>query len=68
MTTESFIAKMIDTHGDVFDYSKSVYTHNREKITLICKRCNETFMKHAGNALAGRGCPKCLHKTEYKLS
>ena len=35
-TTESFIKKAKEVHGDKYDYSKVEYINNREKVIIIC--------------------------------
>jgi hypothetical protein len=58
LTTQSFIAKAKQTHGDKYNYSKSVYTFSRDKVTINCPihgDWNQTAAAH----LRGKGCGKC---------
>lgn len=57
-TTKSFIAKAIATHGNIYDYSKVVYTKSWHKVTIICPTCG-VFQQTASNHLAGKGCNTC---------
>lgn len=58
-TTETFIERSKDKHGDKYDYSKSVYGKNSyDKITIICKKHGE-FQQIPNNHLRGAGCIKC---------
>lgn len=36
MTTEEFIAKAREVHGDKYDYSKVNYINNSTKVIIIC--------------------------------
>jgi hypothetical protein len=58
LTTEEFIEKAKNAHGDKYDYSKVIYKGKREKIKIICPIHGE-FVQLAGNHMRGQGCPKC---------
>lgn len=64
-TTEQFIADARAIHGDRYDYSKTQYLTNREKVLIICPTHGE-FWQRASHHLEGRGCPKCRRHTESK--
>lgn len=36
LTTEEWIARAKEKHGDKYDYSKSIYTGSQNKITVTC--------------------------------
>ena len=58
LTTEEFIKKAREVHGDKYDYSKVEYVNSKEKVTIICPEHGElkqTPLKH----LSGQGCIKC---------
>lgn len=57
-TTKSFIAKAVIVHGNVYDYSKVVYTKSWNKVTIVCPICG-VFQQTASNHLAGKGCNTC---------
>lgn len=57
-TQESFLAKAKLTHGDTYDYSKSVYRLNMEKLTITC-RIHGDFLQAPNTHYAGKGCDKC---------
>jgi hypothetical protein len=46
MTTEKFIIKAKIIHGSDFDYSKVIYKHSREKINLVCNKCDFNYLLH----------------------
>lgn len=58
MNTENFIVKARRTHGDKYDYSKSVYVKSKEKIIITCREHGD-FNQTPNNHLRGAGCFKC---------
>ena len=58
LTTEEFIRKAIEVHGDKYDYSKVEYKNNSTKVTIICPEHGE-FEQVPSNHLYGHGCPVC---------
>ena len=58
LTTEEFIKRAREVHGDKYDYSLVVYTHSHKKVTIICP-IHGPFEQSAANHLRGRGCAKC---------
>ena len=58
LSQEQFLEKAKQTHGDRYDYKKTVYDKNDKKIIIICKEHGE-FLQTANSHLAGSGCPKC---------
>ena len=62
LTTEEFIQKAKQIHGNEYDYSKTQYMGGRINVCIICSKHGE-FWQRAGNHInKGYGCPKC--KTE----
>ena len=59
LTTEEFIRRAKEVHGDRYDYSKTVYTKAKEKVCIICPEHGE-FWQEASSHLSGAGCPKCV--------
>jgi hypothetical protein len=72
-TTEQFIAESRAKHGEVYDYSKTVYMKRRSPVVITC-RLHGDFRQQAAAHLAGRGCRKCGHlklealRTKYKIA
>jgi len=58
LTTEEFLSRSRDTHGDKYDYSKSEYINNTKKITIICPIHGE-FKQSPHHHFQGMGCPQC---------
>ena len=66
-TTEEFITKAIEIHGDKYDYSKGEYNGTEEKICITCKKHGD-FFQIPSNHLYGQGCPICRQsKLEHEI-
>jgi len=59
-TTEEFIQKAKEIHGDKYDYSKVEYKHSQQKICIICPEHGE-FWQIPNHHLKKHGCPKCVN-------
>ena len=57
-TTEKFIEKAKQVHGDKYDYSKVNYVDSHTKVCIICPEHGE-FWQKPDNHLNGWGCKKC---------
>lgn len=58
-TTDEFIKLAKKTHGDKYDYSKSVYVGSINPITIMCPKHGE-FTQIAIEHRRGSGCPRCI--------
>ena len=58
LTTEQFVAKAREIHGDKYDYSKVVYSKMHDYITITCPQHGD-FLQKAYSHLNGKGCSKC---------
>lgn len=58
ITTENFIERVKQIHGDKYDYSKVKYVKNTERVCIICKEHGE-FWQRPDKHLLGHGCPSC---------
>lgn len=56
-TTEEFIKKAIDKHGNRYDYSKSIYVKSNLKVEIICKQ-HGLFLQTPANHYK-YGCMEC---------
>ena len=65
LTTEEFIKKAHEVHGDRYDYSKVEYVNYNTLIKIICPIHGE-FWQTPSNHLKGQGCRKCVGK--YKTT
>lgn len=77
ITTEEFIKKAKQVHGERYDYSESEYKNRRTKIKIICHKKYRNGLEHGifyQNPylhLNGSGCPHCrnsqLESKMFKL-
>ena len=58
LTTEEFIEKAKEVHGDKYDYSKVEYINNKTKVIITCHIHGE-FLQLPNAHLQGHGCDKC---------
>lgn len=58
LTTEEFIQKAREVHGNKYDYSKVNYYNNNTKIIIICPEHGE-FKQTPGSHLNNNGCNSC---------
>jgi len=66
-TRDQIIKRFIDTHGDLYNYSKFVYVNSMTKGEIICNRCEESFMITSENhILRGQGCKTCTRELSSK--
>lgn len=65
LSTEKYIAMAKETHGGVYDYSKTVYGGMSNIIIATCIEHGD-FEVSAQKHLKGQGCPKCKQKQQYK--
>lgn len=61
LTTEQFIEKAKEIHGDKYDYSKVNYINSHSEIEIICP-IHGSFFQKAYIHLQGHGCPKCVDR------
>lgn len=68
LTTEDFIKRAREVHGDKYGYSKVNYKNSNTKVDIICP-AHGVFTQRASNHLRGIGCPKCKkHRSHTLLS
>lgn len=58
LTTEDFLARAREVHGDRYGYEKVKYVSYQDKVCITCK-VHGDFMQAAGSHLHGAGCAKC---------
>lgn len=67
-TTEEFINKAREIHGNKYDYSKVNYVNAYTKVCIICPEHGE-FWQIPAVHLNGHGCPNCQGATkQYKFN
>lgn len=58
LTTEQFIQRVREVHGDRYDYSLVDYHDTRTKVTIICPE-HGSFRMRPARHIEGRGCRRC---------
>ena len=58
LTTEEFVYRAKNTHGNKYDYSKVEYKNRRTKVCIICPKHGE-FLQAPDLHINGQNCPKC---------
>jgi hypothetical protein len=58
-TTEDFIIKSKEMHGDIYGYSKVDYKNSGTKVIIICQKHGEFEQIPCNHLYRGAGCPKC---------
>lgn len=61
-----FISKASIVHDNKYSYEKFIYTNNKVKSIITCKLHGD-FYQNAYDHLTGRGCPKCILKSQTIL-
>ena len=60
LTTDEFIKRAKEIHGDKYDYSKVEYgKNNREKVCIICPKHGEFWQEPNMHINEQQGCPLC---------
>lgn len=59
LTTEEFIRRAREVHGDKYDYSKAEFLNGQTKVCIICPIHGE-FWQRPYDHLRGHGCRKCV--------
>ena len=58
ITTEEFISKAKEVHGDKYDYSEVEYKGAKTKVKIKCPK-HDMFEQSPDNHVSGQGCPVC---------
>lgn len=59
LTTEEFIRRAKEVHGDKYDYSKTIYKRAKDKVTIICRKHGEFKQAPFSHFYFECGCTKC---------
>lgn len=68
LTTEEFIIRAKQIHGNKYDYSKTIYTGISNKIEIICSKHGSFFQEPNVHVNMKCNCPECnIYKGEEKV-
>lgn len=59
LTTQEFVAKAKDVHGDQYDYSKVTYINQDTKVEIICPVHGSFMQRPTQHIRMRQGCPLC---------
>ena len=65
LTTDEFIKRATEVHGDTYDYSLVKYINSRTKIKIICRK-HGIFEQEPTNHTYGYGCNACGQESTVK--
>lgn len=60
LTTEGFLKRASEVHGDTYDYAQVQVTTASAPIRIICRK-HGVFEQKPSKHLAGQGCPSCRY-------
>lgn len=60
-TTEQFVEKARELHGDLYDYSLVDYKSSNEEVNLVCRVHGLFSMRPANHISQSQGCRKCAY-------
>lgn len=60
LTTEDFLNRAKEVHGDIYDYSLVQVSKSSTPVTIICKE-HGAFQQKPSKHLIGQGCPACRY-------
>lgn len=60
-TTQEFIQKSLEKHGNLYNYSKVEYAYSARKVEIICNK-HGIFKQRPGMHIRGAGCPRCSNR------
>jgi len=66
LTTEEFIKRAKEIHGDKYDYSLVDYKNSKTKVKIICPE-HGVFEQNPNDHLNGSGCSECSYDKNIKL-
>lgn len=57
--TEMFIEQAKEIHGDLYDYSKTVFVSNSQSVIVTCKKHGDFKVNAGAHIFSANGCSKC---------
>jgi len=66
LTTEEFISRSKVIHKERYNYDKSFYINDKNKIEIICD-LHGSFFQRPSSHFAGNGCPSCKESLGEKI-
>lgn len=67
MTTDEFIKKCVQVHGEKYNYDLVLYKNSSEKVEIICPEHGSFFQTPKGHLYQRKGCKTCAGNTLKNL-
>lgn len=72
LTQDEFLDRANKVHNNKYDYTKAVYTHMTEKITITCQKHGDFIASPVHHIYNQSGCPSCNYtitqsKAEFEI-
>jgi len=64
---EEFIEEVNLIHGEIYNYDNVIYESFHEDVSITCP-IHGDFPQSPANHLSGKGCPRCINKSEGRLA
>lgn len=64
-STQTFIRKAVAVHGDKYDYSKTLYQHSMQPLTITCRTHGDFLVRPNNHLSSKQGCQKCSNRHHY---
>ena len=65
-STQSFIEKSKEVHGDLYDYREAIYVKAHSHVKILCKD-HGMFLQSPTSHFSGAGCPECSREAASDL-
>jgi len=59
LNTSIFIKDAINIHGNIYDYTDSIYIDNKTKVSIICPDHGVFYQTRNNHIIQKQGCPQC---------
>lgn len=59
LTTQQFVDKAMNIHGNTYDYSKTIYQNAHTDVVIICPKHGEFLQEPTNHIHIKQGCPMC---------
>lgn len=65
LTTEEFILRAKEVHGEKYDYNPVIYVKDKEKVKIYCNSCKKYFWQSPNIHLRGSECQTCTNHVPH---
>lgn len=65
VSTEEFVRRAKDVHGDLYTYEKSEYINNSAPVCITCRTHGDFYQSPSNHVNGKTGCPECFGKHRH---